>query len=271
MARIKVVVFILFSYAISWLVWLPNLMAHYFGVEWGYSGWLHAAGGLGPLLGALVTIFIFEKKSGLKRYFRERFLRMSGIQWIGVGIGMPILFFLAAAAVLFIISGNPVNLSELGITSKLPLTNPFLIWLAWCIFYGVGEEGGWRGFLFPEFTKRHPARVSTLYVAFVWAPWHLPLFFFDPNFSTMGVVGTMGWAVSIVFGSLLLGWLTKQAGFSLWPAVLWHGTFNFLTASERLEPLVPGLMSAMVILFVLWAARKYGEYLDGKTVKEKIP
>jgi len=145
----------------------------------------------------------------------------------------------------------------------------WLIWLAWCLFYGLGEEGGWRGFLFLEFTKQYPARISTLYVAFVWAPWHPPLFFFDPNFSTMRILGAVGWAVNIVFASFLLGWLVMQARFSLWPAVLWHGTFNFFTASERLDPLLPGLMSAMVILFVFWAARKYGENLDGKNIEGK--
>ena len=269
MTRKKIVAFILFAYFISWLIWLPNLLANYSVIDQGYSGWLHAAGGLGPFLGAMATTFIFDKQQGLKRYIHNRFLQSGGVKWVGVGIGMPVLFFLAVALIFFII-GNPINLSELGLTPKIPLTNPLLIWLAWCLFYGVGEESGWRGYLFPEFTKEYPARISTLYVAFFWVPWHLPLFFFDPNFSTMGVFGAVGWVVSIVFGSLLLGWLTNQAKFSLWSAILWHGTFNFFTASERLNPLLPGLMSAMVIIFTLWIARKYGENLDRITIQEKV-
>jgi hypothetical protein len=77
----------------------------------------------------------------------------------------------------------------------------------------------------------------------------------------MGWFGTIGWIVGLVFGSLLLGWLVKQSKFSLWPAILWHGTFNFFTTSDRINPLFPGLMSFMVIITVLWIARRYGENL----------
>jgi membrane protease YdiL (CAAX protease family) len=78
----------------------------------------------------------------------------------------------------------------------------------------------------------------------------------------MGGFGVVGWVVSLVFGSLLLGWLVKQARFNLWPVILWHGTFNFFTVSDQIKPIFPGLMSAMVIVIVLWLARKYGENLD---------
>lgn len=78
----------------------------------------------------------------------------------------------------------------------------------------------------------------------------------------MGGFGAAGWAVGIVFGSLLLGWLVKQAKFNLWPVILWHGTFNFFTASDRINPLYPGLMSAMVIAIALWLARRSGESLE---------
>jgi nicotinamide riboside transporter PnuC len=77
----------------------------------------------------------------------------------------------------------------------------------------------------------------------------------------MGWFGTIGWAVGLVFGSLLLGWLVMQAQFNLWPVILWHGTFNFFTTSDRLNPLIPGLMSFMVIIAALWIARRYGENL----------
>lgn len=174
---------------------------------------------------------------------------------------MPIAFFLVAMLIIGIFTGEWGRFSSLGLNSKLPTTNPLLIWLLWCFFYGLGEEGGWRGLLFPELARRFPARTATLYVALIWALWHLPIFFYDKDLSTMGLFGTIGWVVGLVFGSLLLGWLVKQAKFNLWPVILWHGTFNFFTASDQTNPLFPGLMSAMVIITVLWIARRYGENL----------
>jgi hypothetical protein len=78
----------------------------------------------------------------------------------------------------------------------------------------------------------------------------------------MGIFGTIGWAVGLVFGSLLLGWLVKQSQFNLWPVILWHGTFNFFTTSDQINPLIPGLMSFLVIISALWIARRYGENLE---------
>lgn len=155
-----------------------------------------------------------------------------------------------------------MRLRDIGLNEKLPTTNALVIWLVWCIFYGLGEEAGWRGFLFPEFIKNHPARISTLYVAAIWAPWQLPIFFYDKDFTTMGWFGILGWVVGLVFGSFLLGWLVKRSRFNLWPVILWHGTFNFFTVSDRIDPLFPALISAQVIIFALWLARRYNDEFE---------
>jgi membrane protease YdiL (CAAX protease family) len=256
MNKKKLFTFVVLSYGISWLIWMPNVLARHFDVPWGFSKWLHIVGGLGPFLGAVITIYLFDRGPGVIKYLQDKLFRIPSIKWISIGLGMPLVFFLVAVLILGIL-GEWVVFSDLGLNSKLPIRNPFLIWLVWCFFYGLGEEGGWRGFLFPELTKRFQARIATLYVAFVWAPWHLPVFFYDKDLSTMGFLGTIGWIAGLVFGSLLLGWLVKQSQYNLWPVILWHGTFNFVTTSDRLNPIIPGLMSAMVIILALWIARRY--------------
>jgi membrane protease YdiL (CAAX protease family) len=269
MNKKKTITFVVFAYGISWLIWMPNVLAHNFNVNWGFSKWLHIVGGLGPFLGAVITIYLFDRNAGVVEYFKEKLFRIQSIKWTLIGLGMPIVFFLIAVLILGIFSGDWVVISDLGLNSKLPITNPILIWLLWCFFYGLGEEGGWRGLLFPEFTRSFKARIATLYVAFIWIPWHIPVFFYDKDLGTMGLFGTVGWAVGLVFGSLLLGWLVKQSQLNLWPVILWHGTFNFFTTSDRLNPLIPGLMSFMVIISALWIARRYGENLELEPAKNK--
>ena len=185
---------------------------------------------------------------------------------------MPILFFVLSYLFLGIFTGEWINLGEIGLNSKVPFTNIFSIWLLWCFFYGVGEESGWRGFLMPELTKKYKARISTLYTAFIWVPWHLPVFFYDKDFMAMGSVGAFGWIVGIIFGSFLLGWLAKQSNWNLWPVILWHGTFNLFTTSDRINPLFSGLISMMVIVFVLWIARKYDDNFSlVSSIKKREP
>ncbi len=254
--------YILFSYGISWLIWGRQLLNYQFDLGWSISKWNHILGGLGPLLGAILTLLIFEGSNGVGQYFREKLLRWPKPKWLLVGFGMPIVFFLIPYLVLGIAQGAWLNFYDLGVNSKVPLENTVMIWLMWCLFYGLGEEGGWRGFLFPEFCKTTNARMSTLYTALIWAAWHLPIFFYDKDFQAMGLGGSIGWLVGLIFGSLLLGWLVKQSDWNLWPVILWHGTFNLFTASDLIHPLFPGVISALVIVASMWIARRYGENLN---------
>ena len=267
MNKKKLITFVILAYGFSWLIWMPNVLAQHINVGWKHSDWLHFAGGLGPFLSALLTTRIIDGKEGLRQYFRQKLFTFPAPKWILTGFLMPIIFFFVSMLVLGIFSGQWPNFANLGLNSKLPFTNILLIWLVWCVFYGIGEEGGWRGLLFPELNKKFNARTATLYTAFIWAPWHLPVFFYDKDLGSMGLVGTIGWAVGLVFGSFLLGWLVKQSKFNLWPVILWHATFNFFTASDSINPLDPGLMSAIVIIAVLWLARVYEDNLVDRVKK----
>jgi membrane protease YdiL (CAAX protease family) len=243
------------------MIWLPNVLSHNFNVGWVNSDWLHLLGGLGPFLGAIITTFIFDGTQGIKEYFTNKLFSLPNTKWLLIGVGMPILFFLIPFLFLGIYKNAWLEFSQLGLNTKLPLRNPLLIWLLWCFFYGVGEESGWRGFLFPEINKKHKARISTLYVALIWASWHLPIFFYDKDFISMGLGGIIGWLVGLVAGSLLLGWLVKQSNWNLLPVILWHGTFNFFTAGDKIDYLYPAIMSSLVILITLVIAIKYGSNL----------
>jgi membrane protease YdiL (CAAX protease family) len=181
-----------------------------------------------------------------------------------IGFGMPVLFFLIPYLSLGIIKGDWLNISQLGLNSKLPVTNAFLVWLIWCFFYGIGEEGGWRGFLLPEITQKYNTRISTLFVAFIWAAWNLPIFLFDKDLGNMSFGGTIGWLIGLIFGSLILGWLVKQSSWNLWPVILWHGSFNFFTASDRIGYVYPAVMSTLVILISIWIGIIYGRNLSIK-------
>jgi len=55
MNKKKLITFVVIAYGISWLIWLPNVLAAHFNVKWEHSNWLHIAGGLGPFLSAIIT------------------------------------------------------------------------------------------------------------------------------------------------------------------------------------------------------------------------
>lgn len=253
----RIITFIITAYTISWLIWLPNLISQNFRVGWRHSKLLHLAGGLGPLFAAIITTIIYSNKKGLIEYFRNKFLKISSTKFIFIAFLIPVGFFLIAFLISRIIFGEWTDPALIGINSKINFDNQLLIWLSWIFFYGIGEESGWRGFLLPELMKKYNLRTATLYTALIWAGWHLPIFFYDNNFQVMGLMGLLGWLVGLIVGSFILGWLTVNAEWNLWPAILWHATYNFFTAGDKINPLYPALITMMVIIFGLLLSRKY--------------
>lgn len=97
-----------------------------------------------------------------------------------------------------------------------------LSWAAWApavlanlVFYGFGEEVGWRGFALPCLQGRSSALRASALLAIGWAGWHLPLFAFSPGLSGMGAGGVAGWLVSLLLGSIVLTWLFNSTGGSI--------------------------------------------------------
>jgi len=270
MNKKKILVFVLISYGFSWSIWGIQVLNFNFDLGLTISKWNHLVGGLGPLVGAIITTFFFGKVAGMKKYLRESFFALPSFKWILLGIGMPIVFFLIPLVIFGIWQNEWISLSEIGVNSKVPFQNVALIWLVWLLFFGLGEESGWRGVLFPELCKNYSARTATLYTAFIWTLWHLPIFLYDKDFQAMGIAGIFGWTVGLICGSLLLGWLTIQSRGSLWPVILWHGTFNLFTTSEMINPLYPGVMSGLVIVVSIWIARRYGIHLEKTKHNERL-
>ena len=63
----------------------------------------------------------------------------------------------------------------------------------------------------------------------------------------------MGWAViawiiALVAGSFWLGWLAMLGRWSIVPVVLWHGGFDFLTASDLGPSMFPATISTIVMV-----------------------
>jgi membrane protease YdiL (CAAX protease family) len=91
----------------------------------------------------------------------------------------------------------------------------------------VGEEIGWRGFLWPLIRRRRPFLASAAIVWAIWWLYHLPLILFG-WYGT--VSGLLAFTVAIAGFTLFVGVLTDRAK-SLWPSVAAHGAWNALVST----------------------------------------
>lgn len=92
----------------------------------------------------------------------------------------------------------------------------------------LGEEIGWRGFMWPHFRERWNYWRSAILTVVIWWAYHVPLII-------AGWYGDLAhlpaFTVAIFGFTLFLGVITDRSR-SLWPSVITHGAWNGLVATS---------------------------------------
>jgi membrane protease YdiL (CAAX protease family) len=239
------VAFILIAYAWSWAWWVPMAVQ---GVTTraGQTWPTHLPGLLGPAVAAVVVTAAVSGRAGLAD-LGLRIVRVR-VGWVwyavlaitaGVGAG--------AIALQGLLGRGWPTAAELS-TYSGAATMPWIVLVVLVLVVnGFGEEIGWRGFLVQRWAPGRSLLRTSLLVAAVWVPWHLPLFWVSESFRSFGPGGASGWLVSITAGSVVLTWMYLGSGGSIWIAALWHTMFNLVTATEAGADLAAPVLSAVVV------------------------
>ena len=104
------------------------------------------------------------------------------------------------------------------------------------MFLGLGEEIGWRGFLYPQLKAKFGGRKGWLLGGMIWGAWHWPLILligYEYGAAAGNPVGYIGFPVigMLLFCVITAGWgilhdrLYEKSG-SIWIPALFHGAIN---------------------------------------------
>jgi membrane protease YdiL (CAAX protease family) len=118
---------------------------------------------------------------------------------------------------------------------EFPQWNGISFFLYNLLFFGYGEETGWRGFALPRLQARYQPLSASLLLAVFWALWHWPLFFYRPGYVSMDMAGITGWLLSMATGSILLSWLFNGSGGSVLICAIFHATVDIAFTSNFAE------------------------------------
>ena len=150
-----------------------------------------------------------------------------------IRFGMPSWWLLASflpAALVFLITLAVAPVSG-AVTFRPDQVGALLLMavpqsLVGCIF-ALGEEIGWRGFLWPLMRRRLTFLASTAIMSGVWWIYHAGLTFAG----WYGFIGGVpAFTVGLLGFVLFVGVLTERSR-SIWPSVLAHGSWNALVAT----------------------------------------
>lgn len=244
----ELLTYFVFAYLISWTIWLP-LYGHIFGWKNLHTlPYHHRLGGLGPLIASFLTSWIFNKKRGINLLLKNCF-KFRPIFYLLVAIFSPFLIIFIATLLNYFINNSLININSLLITKEFPQFNLFIFFIYNLIFFGYGEEVGWRGFALPRLQEKFNALNSSVILTLFWAIWHLPLFFYRPGFISMDFAGIIGWLFSLLTGSILLTWLYNSSKEGILICAVFHSTINIAFSADIANK---NLVNYMGLLITIW-------------------
>jgi len=160
--RWAVPIYVALSLGWSWAWWLP-LVLRGDTVEQRDAWPSQFPGLLGPLLAAVAVTALLGGRTALAEYLRRLVRWRIGARCWVIVIG-PLLAFAAAA----VVADGGVDIGDLDDMSGLPQLGVPVLFAVLVFVNGLGEEGGWRGFLFPHFRERYDLVPASLAVAGIW-------------------------------------------------------------------------------------------------------
>lgn len=240
------VVFVALAYVLAWLVCLPLWLGGR-GLTQPLTTICGTAMMLTPTIAAVVTHRLLRGSGrrplvevlGLRLGPWRRWLPYALPAWLGPLLLSLVALALAAAVGVFRVdlvhfSGYAEVITQASGGQPIPLPMGALVALTLVqVLIGalinmvpaLGEEIGWRGFLY-SCLRDWPAWRRVLVTGVVWGLWHAPLILLGYNYPTVPPVA--GLALMVVFTTLLAGlldWLRSAAG-TVYVAALAHGAVN---------------------------------------------
>ena len=288
--RKKTIIYLVFTFAVSWAAMAGVTALYWNGLM--LFGQLALMGVMFvPMLGVLVARGGFSKVGWKPRFKRN-------IKWILLAWFLPSLFTALGAVLFFLIfpwrfdvsgavmneiAGMPDALEQMeaqGLSFPLYIVIMLVATLTYApminTFPSVGEEVGWRGFLYPQLKARFGKTKGRLLGGVIWGLWHCPLIWtigyeYGSDYFGFPFLGMLIFCVFTVSLGILLD-IVYEKSESIWLPSLAHGAVNaaatlpliLVTSAEDptrlLGPVPNGLIASLPLIaasiLVLWRENK---------------
>ena len=195
-----------------------------------------------------LTTWIYQKSEGVKLLI-QKCLQLKPVIYLLIALLSPLLLVFIATMINYFVNNSPINISGLLTSKEFPQFNLFTFFIYNLIFFGFGEEVGWRGYALPRFQQKFNALTSSIILTLFWAMWHLPLFLYRPGYNSMDVAGIFGWTFSLLTGSILLTWLYNSSRASILIYAVFHSTIDIAFTADLADK---NIVNYMGFLITVW-------------------
>ena len=215
-----------------------------------------------------------------RRYYRKQNamgIRLGKIRYILYGIAIPMVYLGVSYGIAWLILGDKtigieayaqllasgleieISASPIGFIAVYLMIGIFIS----CIS-ALGEELGWRGFMYPVMEKALGRKKALLYSGLIWAVWHMPIIIAGLyQADTVLIYGLLLFAIEITLLSVIMAWLRSVSN-SMLPALFVHAAhnlfdqslFQIVSTKEHIPYLAgeQGIITCVVVAIFAWLA-----------------
>lgn len=237
--------------AVAWtsLAVAPLAWAGWTATPPSVPSWWHALGALGPTLAAW---YVSRREDGAEGVhdWRDRVLDVQvGVGWWVIAVALAPMLLLAAVAGVRAWTGD-ADAAWQGSLLRDRWSQPgwvVEVLLVGSLAYGLFEEPGWRGWLYPQLRMSRGPLTATLILWPMWLAWHAPFFLYRFAATPASVAG---FAVGLLCGAIVLSWLVEETG-SAAPGMAFHVMNNVVMQVAAIA--APAALIGMNLLLAVLA------------------
>ena len=235
--------YLIWTFLITWIMQVIAAVLHWKGLT-AFGQLLMSIMMFAPLLGVLLSGHTLSGM-GWKPHLKGK-IKMLFIAWF-----LPAFLTAIGAALYFVVfpghfdtsgeylvtAAGPEILEQLeaqGLTYSLYVLIGVVSSLTYApfinLFLAVGEEAGWRGFLYPQLKAKFGKRQGWLIGGVIWGIWHWPLIWligyeYGTEYAGFPIVGMLIFCIYTTVAGIVCDWLYEKTE-CIWIPSIFHGAVN---------------------------------------------
>ena len=246
--------FYIITFATTWFFW-------FFAIAFN-DGLTNALGmvlgGLCPATVAIITVFT-SKSNALKKDFRRKIFNFWKLKPVYI-VAAILLFSAIVASSILLSTLFGESLDQFSLTKDFSFTGVGVMSaFATILLAAILEEVGWRGYGEDAIAEYHSWFKESIIFGFVWAAWHIPLFWIPGTYHyeirEMNVLYMVNFLVSVAPMGFITTWVYVKNGRSMLSSIIFHLFINFMQekiamtqTTKCVETLVVVVAATIIVL-----------------------
>lgn len=227
----RIIIFVSLAYGLSWIPEIIRALTNTFQDDAGFMFFTNYMM-FTPAIASLLTRYI--TKEGMKNSLLHLNFKGNGIYYL-LSILLPIIYSLLEAVLYITVLKsepitaemmNAVGISHVGYTASIFMNIAFALPL---FPFFLGEELGWRGYLFPKLKEAVSRPAAYIICGIIWGVWHAPAIIdglnFGKDYTGYPFVGILLMCLFCIGVGIIFTWLTEKTN-SIYPAAFAHAVNN---------------------------------------------